>query len=56
MLILHSQKKDDCDAHFQKEDKSFRDSIPLTTQNDTELRKGIPQGKASEDFVSEERD
>lgn len=56
MLALQSQKKDDCDAHFQREDESFRDSIPLTTQNGTELRKGIPEGKASEDFVPEERD
>lgn len=51
MLVFQSQKKDDCDTDFRREDKPFRVSIRLTTQNGTELRKGIPRGKASEDFV-----
>lgn len=55
MFVLQSQKKDDCDTDFQREDKSFRDSIPLTTQKGTELRKRIPEGNASEDFVRRKR-
>lgn len=48
-------KENDCDADFRREDKSFRESSPLTTQNGTELMKGIPKGKASEDFIRRKR-